>query len=224
VLAALLAFRDHQVHCLGFNKLDIGAGGVEMRNVGDDVAFFAHHAEKNALGGSTPVRGNDVPVAEDVPDKIAEVASAASVTLVAFDQGGPLMRRHGADSGIGQQVYEHILGVQQKQVVMRRAEEFLTLRTRGPTNEFDALDAEGLEYGLGRCMARFSLLRPAHRNRAQVSAMEITGTSYFGEPCCAGRAEKPCVLRIRARLDSCEKGRGLGGTAFSAAISTLILI
>ena len=92
------------------------------------------------------------PVAEDVPDKIAEVASAASVTLVAFDQGGPLMRRHGADSGIGQQVYEHILGVQQKQVVMRRAEEFLTLRTRGPTNEFDALDAEGLEYGLGRCM------------------------------------------------------------------------
>src|SRR5437588_11783407 len=56
------------------------------------------------------------------------------------------------NSGIGQQVYEHILGVQQKQVVMRRAEEFLTLRTRGPTNEFDALDAVGPEYALRRWM------------------------------------------------------------------------
>ena len=60
-----------QVDGFGADELDVGAGGVEVRVVGHDVALLAHHAEEDALGGAALVRGDDVVVAEDVLHGIA---------------------------------------------------------------------------------------------------------------------------------------------------------
>ena len=60
--------RDDQIDGFGAGELDVGAGGVEVRVVGDDVAFLAGHAEQDALGGAALVGGNDVLVAENVLD------------------------------------------------------------------------------------------------------------------------------------------------------------
>src|SRR5207244_4238731 len=129
-----ISFGDHQVYGFGSDKLDIGTSGIEMSVVRNNVAFFAHHAEENAFGSPALMGGNDVPVTENILDGIAEVveASAAGVTLVAFDQCRPLMRGHGAGPGVSQQVYEHIFGRQKKQIVMRGAEELVPLQTHGP--------------------------------------------------------------------------------------------
>ena len=66
----LLAFGDDQIDGFGAGEFDVGAGGVEMRVVGDDVAFLARDAEENALGGAALVRGDDVAIAEDVLDGV----------------------------------------------------------------------------------------------------------------------------------------------------------
>ena len=112
--AGCARFGDRQVDGLGAHKLDVGARGVEVRVVGNDVALLAHHVEQNALGGAALVRGDHVPIAEDVLDGVAEVieASAAGVALVAFHDGRPLMGGHGAGAGVGQQVDEHVVGRQ----------------------------------------------------------------------------------------------------------------
>ena len=80
---------------------------------------------------------------------VAEVieAAAARVTLVAFHDAGPLMRRHGAGAGIGEQVDEHVVGGQEEQVVVSRAQQLLALLAGGPANRLDALDAERLDDG-----------------------------------------------------------------------------
>ena len=82
----LAAFGDHQVDRLGADEFHVGAGGVEVRVVGNDVALLAGDAEQNALGGAALVRGDHVLVAEDVLDGIAEAieAAAAGVALVAL--------------------------------------------------------------------------------------------------------------------------------------------
>ena len=85
---------DGQVDGLGADEFDVGARGVEVRVVGDDVALLARHAEQDALGGAALVRGDHVLVAEDVLDGVAEAveAAAAGVALVALHDGGPLLR------------------------------------------------------------------------------------------------------------------------------------
>ena len=64
----LAAFGNDQVHSLGAHELDIGAGGVEMGVIGNDVAFLAGHAKQNALGGTALVSGDHMLVAEDILD------------------------------------------------------------------------------------------------------------------------------------------------------------
>src|SRR5437764_13506168 len=64
----MLAFVDHQIHCLGSHEFHIRARGVEMRIVGDDVALPAHHAEQNAFGSAALVSGNYVTIFKDVLD------------------------------------------------------------------------------------------------------------------------------------------------------------
>ena len=145
----LPAFGNDQVDRLGADKLDVGAGGVEVRVVGDHVALLAHHAEQDALGGAALVSGNHVPVAEDVLHRIAEPveASAAGVTLVALHDRRPLVRGHGPGAGVGQQVDQHIVGRKQKQIVVRGAQQLLALLAGGPADRLDALDAERLDDG-----------------------------------------------------------------------------
>ena len=117
----LSALGDDQVHGFGADELHIGAGGVEVGVVGDDVAFLAGHAEENALGGAALMGGDHVLVAADVLNRVAEPveAAAARIALVAFHDGGPLVGGHGAGAGVGQQVDENIVRRKQKQVVVR---------------------------------------------------------------------------------------------------------
>ena len=123
----LAAFGDQQVDGFGADEFDVGAGGVEVGVVGDDVAFLAGDAEQDALGGAALVRGDDVLVAEDVLDGVAETieAAAAGVALVAFHDRRPLMRGHGAGAGVGEQIDEHIVGWKQEEVVVRGAQKLL---------------------------------------------------------------------------------------------------
>ena len=157
--AGLAALGDDQIDRLGADELDVGAGGVEVRVVGDDIAFLAHHAEEDALGGAALVGGDDVLVAEDILNGGAELleAAAAGVTLVAFHDGRPLVGGHGAGAGVGEQVDEDIVGRQQEKVVVRGAEQLLALRAGGPVDGFDALDAEWFDDRAGHgCSLRLT--------------------------------------------------------------------
>ena len=62
------------------------------------------------------MRGDDVPVAEDILNGILEAieAAAAGVAFVAFHDGGPLVGGHGAGAGVGEQVDEDIVGGEQE--------------------------------------------------------------------------------------------------------------
>jgi hypothetical protein len=51
-----------------------------------------------------------------------EERTAAGVALVAGHDRRPLLRRHRAGAGVGQQVDHHVLGAHQEQVVVRRGE------------------------------------------------------------------------------------------------------
>ena len=82
-----------QIDRLRAGELHIGARGVEVRVVGNDVAFLARHAKQDALGGASLVRGNHVFVAKNIlygtPEAVE--AAAAGVAFVAFHDGGPLV-------------------------------------------------------------------------------------------------------------------------------------
>ncbi len=149
--ARLAALGDDQIHRLGADELHVRPRSVEVRVVGDDIAFFAHHAEQNALGGSALVGRDDVLVAENILHRRAELleAAAAGITLIAFHHGRPLVGGHGAGAGIGEQVDEDIVRRQEKKVVTRGAEQLLALSAGRPVNGLDALDAEGLDDGAG---------------------------------------------------------------------------
>ena len=148
----LTRLSDRQVDGLGAEELDVGARGVEVRVVGNDVALFAGAIEQDALGGAALVRRDHMLVAEDVLNGIAEAveATAAGIALVTLHDGRPLLRGHGAGAGVGEQVDEHIVGGQEEQVVVRGAQQLLALLTRGPADALDTLDAEWFDDGLGR--------------------------------------------------------------------------
>ncbi len=110
--AGLFAFGNHQVDRFGADEFDVGAGGIEMSVVGDDVAFLAHHAEQDALGGPALMGGNYMSETEDVLDRLLEAIEtlAAGVAFVALHDRGPLVGGHGAGTGIGEEVDENIGG------------------------------------------------------------------------------------------------------------------
>ena len=144
-----LPFFDDEIDGFGADEFDVGAGGIEVRVVGDDVAFFAGHAEEDAFGGASLMRGDDVAVAEDFLDGILEAveAAAARVAFVAFHDGGPLMRGHGTGAGVGEKVDEDIVGGEEEEIVVRGLEELFALCAGGPVEGFDAFDAERFDDG-----------------------------------------------------------------------------
>ena len=62
----LLHLNDRQIECFRAHKFNVGAGGIEMSIVRHHVAFLAHSAKQNALGGTSLMRRNHMLVAEDV--------------------------------------------------------------------------------------------------------------------------------------------------------------
>ncbi len=145
-------FSARQIDGLGSYKLDVCARGVEVRVVGHHVALLAHHVEQDALSGAALVRGDDVPISEDFLDGVAEVveASASGVAFVAFHDARPLMGRHRAGAGIGQQVDEHVIGRKQEEVIVCGAQQFFPLLAGCPADRLDALNTKRFDDGFGR--------------------------------------------------------------------------
>ena len=67
VKRGLLAFGDDEIDGFGADEFDVGARGVEVGVVGNDVAFLAGHAEEDALGGASLMRGDDVSCSRRFP-------------------------------------------------------------------------------------------------------------------------------------------------------------
>ncbi len=150
--AGLLAFGDDEVESFGAGGFHVGAGGIEVRVVGDHVAGLEHGGEEDAFGGASLVGGNDVLVAEDALHGVAEarVAAAARVALIAFHDRSPLVDGHGAGAGVGEQINEDVIGREEKEIVVSGTQEDLAVGTLRPVDGFDTLDAERLDDGADR--------------------------------------------------------------------------
>lgn len=143
------AFGDHQIDGFSAYELDVGAGCVEMSVVGNDVAVPAHDAEQNALGGSPLVSGDDVTIAEDVLNRVAEMIEAAApgIALITLHQRRPLVGRHGAGAGVSQQIDQNVFRRQKKDVVVSCPEHLLPLSSGRPAYRFPTLDSKRLDDG-----------------------------------------------------------------------------
>ncbi len=51
---------QRQVHRARAGEFDVGAGGIEVRVVGNDMSGLAHHGEQDAFGGAALVSGDHV--------------------------------------------------------------------------------------------------------------------------------------------------------------------
>ena len=129
-------------------KLDVGAGGIEVRVIGNGLAGPAHHREEDTLGGPPLVGRNHVAKPGQVLDRPLQPVEtlAAGVGFVAAHHGRPLLGGHGAGARIRQQVDEDVPGVDQEKVVPRLFQEPLALLARGLPQRLHALDAEWLDY------------------------------------------------------------------------------
>ena len=72
----------------------------------------------------------------------------SGIALVAFHHGGPLVRRHGARAGVGEQIHQDIASGEEKQIVVRGTQQMLALFARGPADGLNALDTKWLNDGL----------------------------------------------------------------------------
>ncbi len=74
-------------------------------------------------------------------------AFAAGIALVAAHEGGPLLGRHGAGAGVGEQVDEDVAGGDREQVVAGFFQVLLALGDGSVAEKLDALDLERLDNG-----------------------------------------------------------------------------
>ena len=141
---------NHQVDRLGALILQVGACGVEVRVVRDDVALLGSHAEQDALGRAALMRGNDVLVAREILQHRFETEEGpgAGVALVAFHDRAPLLGAHGAGPAVGQEVEQHAVGRNEKDVQLRFFEPGFPLVARAHADRLDGLDAERLDDGV----------------------------------------------------------------------------
>ena len=66
---------------------------------------------------------------------------------LALHYSGPLVSAHSAGAGVRKQVDKHIVGTQEKEIVMRGFQQFFALCTSRPADWFHTLDAEWLDDG-----------------------------------------------------------------------------
>ena len=112
----ILAFGGEEVDGGAAGMFDVGAGGVEVGVVGDDLAFASiavpdHNFDEEAFGCSALVCGEDVDDACDFFDDIteAEPARCPGVGLIAPHDPGPLFGAHGSGARVGQEIDHDIL-------------------------------------------------------------------------------------------------------------------
>jgi hypothetical protein len=145
----LPALGDEQVYSLGAHELDVGARCIEMSVIRNDVTFLARDFKQNAFCRTTLVSGDDMFVADDFVDRVAEAieASASGVALIALHDRSPLVRGHGSGSRVSEEIDEHIICWQEEEVVVRGFQQFFALRARRPADRLDAFDSEWLDDG-----------------------------------------------------------------------------
>jgi len=141
------ALGDDAVDGLGAGELHVGAGGVEVRVRGDDLAGPADHAEQDLLRRAALVGGDHVTVREQLGHRGEEAVPRrrAGVGLVAALDAGPLLGAHGAGARIGQEVDQDVVGVEVEEVVAGGAELRLSFVHGREPDRLDALDPEGLD-------------------------------------------------------------------------------
>jgi hypothetical protein len=86
--------------------------------VGNDVATFADRAKQDAFGGASLVSWDHVFEPGNLPHRALKLVerAAAGIALVSLQHAAPLSGAHRAGAGVGQQVDEHIVGMQHKQI------------------------------------------------------------------------------------------------------------
>jgi len=99
------------------------------------------------LGRSSLMRRDDVREPGDVAYRAIEHGERprAGVRLVPLHHSRPLVHGHGTGTGVGEQVDEDILRLEEKHVVMRRLERRRAVCVRCLANRLDGLDAERLD-------------------------------------------------------------------------------
>ncbi len=132
---------------LGAGELDVRARRVEVRVVRDHLAGPADRAEQDLLGGAPLVRGDHVREREERLHRLEEPVPGgrARVALVAVLDRGPLVARHRARPGVGEQVDQDVVGVQVEQVVAGGADRGLALLAGGDPQRLDRVDPERLD-------------------------------------------------------------------------------
>ncbi len=145
----LQPFGDDQIDRLNADVFEVGAGGVKVRIVGHQIAFFADGGEQHLFSGAPLVRRHKVLHAGDaLNDGLQPVKTARpGVAFVAFHDGAPLARRHRAGARIGQPVDQHIFSAELENIELGRLQQLHPLLARGHANRLDALDAERFNQG-----------------------------------------------------------------------------
>jgi hypothetical protein len=163
----VLALGDHQVDRLGAGVLDVGAGGVEVGVVRHDLARPADHREQDLLGGAALVGRDDVGEREQLLHRRLEAVPRrrAGVALVAVLHRRPLIARHRAGAGVGQQIDQHVVGVEREQVVAGLGQPRAALLERGEPNRLDRVDAKRLDDGLEAASSSNGTTWPRRRRR-----------------------------------------------------------
>src|ERR1051326_4946010 len=120
-----------------------------MRVVRDDVGLAGHHGKKDALRGAALVGRNHMLEPGEILHHALEAVETftAGIGFIAAHHGRPLLGGHGAGAGVGQEIDQDILGVDEEQVVAGLLEETPALFGRGLPERFDTLDAEWLDDG-----------------------------------------------------------------------------
>ena len=140
-------FGDDQVERLGAGRLDVGAGRVEMRVVGDDLPRPADHREQDLLGRAALVGRDDVAEREELLDGLeeGEPRGRPGVRLVAVLDGRPLVAAHRAGPRIRQEVDQDVVGVEREEVATGCLEGRFAFGPSRDPDRLDGVDAERLD-------------------------------------------------------------------------------
>ena len=147
----LPALGDDQVARFRATVLDMRPRRVEVRVVQHDIAGPGDHVEEDVLGRAALVRGDHVLEAGDVAHGRLEAIERrrARVRFVGGDHARPLAGRHRAGAAVGQQVDQHVLGLEQERIVAGFRQILLAFGAGGETDRLDRADAEWFDDGGG---------------------------------------------------------------------------
>jgi hypothetical protein len=143
---------DDQIERLCAGVLDVGAGRIEVVVVGHDLAHASDQLKQDTLRRPPLVRRDDVSQAGQLPRHVLELVEAASprVTLVRDHHRAPLRRRHRGGSAVGQQIDQDVLGMKEKGIMVRAAQDPGALIGGGEADRLHHLDLKRLDDRLHR--------------------------------------------------------------------------